>query len=195
MCMRSYEILESPFKGNKLSITKYVVSKDGSVAGVNIEVRHDITTIPSGKSLRWVQTLTTNAPEILKCKSSSVVDPFGSWDPKIHKVSLPGVTSVCKADDTKPFYWTDSEFATNGPGFSDTARWTTPATGRYWFQFILGLTEVTGKDVHHLVAISWGYDRMADGSVRVAAILRANSVQMKSHGATLKKYYSTYKFT
>jgi len=193
--MRTFTILERAHKGKQITVAKYQVSKSGSVEGVHIEVKHNVGAAPAGKQLRWVQTIYTNAPDITVCKSPHVVDPFGNWDPSMHKVSLPGVTSVCKADDVKPFYFTDSEFTTYGPGFSDTARWSKPAKGRYWFQFVLALTEVTGTNVHHLVAINWGYDRMADGSVRVAKVLRATMAQMKIHGATLKKFYSSYRFT
>ncbi len=142
-----------------------------------------------------MQTLTSNHPEIVKCKLPHVVDPFGSWDPNLHKYSLPGVISVCKADDLKPFYLTDTEFAAIGPSLHDSPKTPTPATGRYWWKFITALAEVTGTNVRHLVAISWGYDRMASGNVAVAAIQRATSKQMKPHLAALKKMYSSYKFT
>jgi len=84
--------------------------------------------------------------------------------------------------------WTDAQFSGGGgPGFSDEPGTSAPATGRLWTQFILALTKVTGKHVHHLVAIYWGYDRMASGEVRAAAIRRPTTSEMRNHRATLKR--------
>ena len=57
------------------------------------------------------------------------------------------------------------------------------------------IAEVTGKDVHHLVAIYWGYDRMADGEVRAAAIRRPSTDEMKRHGKALKTMYPDWTYT
>ena len=70
-----------------------------------------------------------------------------------------------------------------------------PKTGRIWNKFVTALTEVTGDDVHHLVAITWGYDRMADGSVREDAIVRPTAAEMRAHGDALKRMYPDYKYT
>lgn len=188
--MRTFTISGSVHKGKQITVVKY--QKHSS--GLQIEIKHDVAT-SAGKQLRWVQTLKSNHPEIIKCKlAPGVVDPFGSWDPGLHKVSIPGVTSVCKADDTLPFYFTDAEFTTVEPNLTDRPSSPTPASGRYWWQFITALTEVTGKTVHHLVAIAWGYDHMADGSVRAAAVRIPTTEQMKDHGQALKKMYSSYRF-
>jgi len=115
-------------KGKHISVTKY--KKHPS--GLEIEIRHNVPT-SAGKKLRWVQTLSSNHPEIKKCKlKHGVVDPFGSWDPSLHKVSLPGLVSVCKADDLKPFYYTDAEFTSSGSRLTDMSSSPKPATGRYW---------------------------------------------------------------
>jgi hypothetical protein len=54
---------------------------------------------------------------------------------------------------------------------------------------------VTGKEVLHLVAIAWGYDRMADNTVHVAAIRTPSAAEMRNHGHTLKRMYPDYKYT
>ena len=128
------------------------------------------------------------------CKMNPRVDPFGFGSPSIHKVSLPGVAGMCKADDLKPFHWTDAESATSGGRLTDTPGVNSPASGRIWNRFITALTEVTGTNVHHLVAIAWGYDRLANGTVKVAAVRTPTSAEMKGHGRTLKRMYSTYTF-
>lgn len=64
-----------------------------------------------------------------------------------------------------------------------------------WTQFTLALTEVADKKVHHLVAIYWGYDRMADGEVRAAAIRRPTTEEMRAHGKALKRMYPDWTFT
>ena len=189
--MRVFKVLEKRHRGKKIEVTKYV--KHGS--GVEIKVTHNVPT-ETGKSLRWVQTVTSNNEWSKKCGGTRV-DPFGFGTPSLHKVAAPGApTSACKADDAKPFYWTDSEFSGgSGPGFSDKPGHPAPAKGRIWTQFVLALTEVKDKNVHHLVAIHWGYDRMANGNVRVAAIRRPTVAEMRKHGKTLKKLYPGYKYT
>src|SRR5262249_15308638 len=107
------------------------------------------------------------------------------------------VPGLCKADDLLPFYWTADDLAAGaGPGFSDgPSQPAAPASGRIWTTFITGLTEVTDKNVNHLVSISWGYDVMADGEVRAAAILRATTAQMERHLKALKTMYPDYTYT
>ena len=123
------------------------------------------------------------------------VDPFGVGGP-VNTVSLPSVPGLCKADDLLPFYWTAGDLAAGrGPGLSDSPHVPAPASGRTWTQFVTALTEVSGNNVYHLVAIAWGYDRMADGSVREAAIRTPTTTEMHRHGVALKLMYPSYKYT
>ena len=185
--MRIFSILESRHKGKHINVTKY----KKTASGIEIEVKHNIPTT-HGKQLRWVQTVTENGTFYKACGRRTAVDPFS----KSGTVALPCVGGVCKADDLKPFYWTDAEFSGgSGPFFYDKPSESKPAKGRAWIQFILALTEVTGTNVHHLVAIAWGFDRMANGDVKVAAILRANMNEMKRHGNALKQMYPPYTYT
>jgi hypothetical protein len=188
--MHIFKITEARHKGKQITVVKYAKHANG----VKIEVRHNVP-VEAGKSLRWVQTVTDNGSFGRKCGNPHV-DPFGFGDPAIHRFAVPGAVAACKADDLKPFYWTDAEFTGgSGPHFSDKPGEPVPAKGRTWTQFVLALAEVTGKNVHHLVAICWGYDRMADGSVRVAAIRRPTTEEMRRHGKTLKQMYPSYRYT
>jgi len=188
--MREFKILGKRHHNKKIQVTKYF----RHARGVEIEVTHNVPT-EAGKSLRWVQTVTANNAWSRACGATRV-DPFG-YGSSIHRFAAPGAPlSSCKGDDRKPFYWTDAEFSGgSGPGFYDKPGVPAPATGRRWTQFVLALTEVTGKHVHHLVAVYWGYDRMASGEVRAAMIRRPTTAEMLNHGTTLKMLYPSYRYT
>jgi hypothetical protein len=190
--MRVFEIAAGSHKGKNIHVTKYV----RTTTGMEIAVEHNVP-VASGKELQWVQTVTSNNTFSKTCKLATRVDPFGFGDPAVHKVSLPAVPGTCKADDLKPFYWTDDDLKNGaGPGFSDgPSTPTAPASGRIWTQFVLALTEVTDKDVHNLIAIYWGYDRMASGEVRAAAIRRPSDDEMKRHFGALKKMYPDWTYS
>jgi hypothetical protein len=162
--------------------------------GVEIKIEHNVPTL-AGKEIQWVQTVSSNHGFSVDCKMLTRVDPFGHGG-AVNTVSLPAVPGLCKADDLLPFYWTAADLAGGaGPGLSDGPHVPAPATGRTWTQFVTALTEVTAKDVHHLVAIAWGYDRMADGSVRVAVIRTPSTEEMRNHGKALKRMYPDFKYT
>ena len=57
------------------------------------------------------------------------------------------------------------------------------------------LAEVDGSKVLHLVAVSWGFDRMADGSVRVAAVRRSSTEELRAHMAALRRMYPSYVYS
>jgi len=189
--MRIFTIASGPHKGKNITVTRY----EKTAGGLVINVQHNVPTV-AGKDLQWVQTVSSNHGFSVDCKMLTRVDPFGHGDPAVHKVSLPAVPGICKADDLLPFYWTAADLAGGaGPGLSDAPSVPTPATGRTWTQFVTALTEVTGKNVHHLVAIAWGYDRMADGSVHVAVVRTPTTDEMRNHGHALKRMYPDYKYT
>ena len=188
--MRVFKIPRDPHKGKKIEVTKYI----RTASGVVIQVDHDVPNT-AGKEIQWVQTVSSNNEFSIDCKMLTRVDPFGHGGP-VNTVSLPAVPGICKADDLKPFYWTAADLAGGaGPGLHDEPSWPAPAKGRIWSQFVTALTEVTGTTVHHLVAIAWGYDRMADGSVRVAVIRTPSSQEMRVHGRALKLMYPSYTYT
>lgn len=187
MGSRFFTIVKGPHSGKRIHVTSYSKTTEG----VDIEIEHNVPTLP-GKELQWVQTVTSNNQFSIDCKMMTRVDPFSP----IGSVSLPSMPGICKADDLLPFYWTADDLASGaGPGFSDTPHAPPPKKGRIWNQYVTALTEVTGTTVHHLVAITWGYDRMADGSVREDRIRLANTVEMKRHGFALKKMYPSFHYT
>jgi hypothetical protein len=188
--MRVFLIVKDPHKGKQINVTRYVKTDEG----VKIRVEHNVPTV-AGKEIQWVQTVSSNGGFSVDCKMLTRVDPFGHGGP-VNTVSLPAVPGICKADDLLPFYWTAADLAAgSGPGLSDGPHAPAPAKGRTWTQFVTALTEVTGKHVHHLVAIAWGYDRMADGSVRVAVIRTPSTDEMRNHGKALKRMYPDYRYT
>jgi hypothetical protein len=188
--MRVFLILREPHKGKQINVTQYVKTADG----VKIKIEHNVPKV-TGKETQWVQTVSSNGGFSVDCKMLTRVDPFGHGG-AVNTVSLPAVPGICKADDLLPFYWTAADLAAGfGPGLSDGPHVPTPAKGRTWTQFVTALTEVTGKHVHHLVAIAWGYDRMADGSVRVAVIRTPTTDEMRNHGKALKRMYPDYRYT
>ncbi|HEX7506096.1 MAG TPA: hypothetical protein VF550_04945, partial [Polyangia bacterium] len=114
----------------------------------------------------------------------------------VNTVALPNITGPCKADDQLPFYWTAADLAAGrGPGLSDSPSVPAPTTGRTTTRFVTALTEVTGIDVRHLVSIAWGYDRLATGTVLVAATRPANTAEMVEHFRALRKMYPTYRYS
>lgn len=188
--MRTFTIVAEPHKGKHIRVTRYVKTVDG----VEIKVEHNVPVV-AGKALQWVQTVSSNHGFSVDCKMLTRVDPFGHGG-AVNKVSLPAVPGICKADDLLPFYWTAADLAAGrGPGLADAPSVPAPAKGRTWTRFVTALTVVTGKNVYHLVAITWGYDRMADGSVREDAIRRPSTDEMRSHGKALKRMYPDYKYT
>lgn len=187
--MRIFLIASGTHKGKQIHVTKYLKT----ASGVEISIQHNVPTV-AGKQLQWVQTVSENGSYYKDCKLRPYVDPFGKAG-AFHSVPLPSTPGACTADDLKPFYYTDAELAAgDGVDFYDKPGESPPAKGRTWIQFITALTEVTGTTVHHLVAISWGFDRLADGTVKVAAIVTPTTEQMRLHGKSLKHMYPSYRF-
>ena len=187
--MRIFPIVSGPNRGRTIHVTRYLKTENE----VKIDIAHNVPTV-AGKELQWVQTVSSNSSFSIDCKMMTCVDPFGHGGP-VNTVSLPSMPGLCKADDLLPFYWTAADLAAGqGPGLSDGPHAPTPATGRTWNNFVTALTEVTGDVVHHLVAISWGYDRMADGSVRENGIYYASHDALHRHGQALKKMYPSFHY-
>ena len=187
--MRVFVIKVAAHKGKQIEVFKYQKTDNG----MHIEIRHNVPTV-AGKELQWVQTVSDNGSFFKDCKLNPHVDPYGKGG-AVNTVELPTFPGQCKADDLKPFYYTDAEIAAgSGAVLSDTPGEARPASGRTWTQFITALTEVSGKTVHHLVAIAWGYDLLADGTVLAAAIRTPTTAEMKAHGQTLKRMYPTYRY-
>jgi hypothetical protein len=193
--MHVFEIKSPPHQGRKVTVTKY----QKSASGAEIELTHDVAAA-KGKDLQWVQTVSDNSVFTRECRITPHVDPFadptGAGSPKMHTVGLASIGGKCKADDAKPFYYTDAEDKAGfgKPKFSDAPSINAPKSGRTWTRFVTALTEVSGKNVVHLIGLAWGYDRKDDGTVLMAAIRPATADEMKKHGAALKRMYPDYKY-
>jgi hypothetical protein len=195
---RVFNILGTRHRGKHIEVTMYVVTANG----VKIKITHNVPAA-AGKTLRWVQTVSDNSSFTKECGLTPHVDPFAdpskSGNPSMHKFTLPSIGGVCKADDLEPFYYTSTEEAAGSgqPVFSDSPGIDAPPKGRTWTNFVTALTEVTAasKSVFHLVAITWGYDRLSDGSVKENGIHVATPAEMWKHGAALKKMYPDWHYT
>jgi hypothetical protein len=184
-----FTISEGPYKGRQIRVSRYAKT----AAGVSIQVDHNVKPLP-GKQLQWIQTVSSNGGFSKLCNLKTRVDPFGVGGP-VNTVSLPAVPGVCKADDLLPFYWTAADLANGaGPGLSDSPQVPAPATGLVWTQFVTALTEVTGANVHTLIAISWGYERRADGSVHIYGIRKPTAAEMAEYFKALRFMYPSYRY-
>ena len=186
--MRVFDILNDPHKGKHIHVTRYVKT----TSGLDIKIEHNVPS--AGTNLQWVQIVSSNSGFFEFCKLLTYVDPFGVGGP-VNTTPLPSMPGVCKADDLLPFYWTAADLAGgSGPGLTDKPSRPTPSKGRTWVQFITALTEVTGQSIRALVTIAWGFDRMADGSVRVAVVRRASKDDMASYFKALKLMYPSFTY-
>jgi len=179
---RIFPILLEPYRDHQLTVTKY----QRTAKGLSVEIRHDISYTPLLR-YRWCQTITENGSVFKACGKRAYVDPY---DPNFG----PG-GGVCGADDNMPFYWTDAEELAHPWVFSDGPSEPAPASGRSWIQFMTSLNEVTGNTVNLLVAVAWGFDRMANGEVRAAVMRRASVQEQVSHARSLMQMYPAYRYT
>ena len=193
--MRIFKILKEPHMGRRIHVTMYRerANTPALAPGIDIKIEHDVPTV-AGKDLQWVQTVSDNGGFSRQCGLLTRVDPFGIGP--IYTVRLPGNPGGCKADDLLPFFWTSTDLDLGrGPGFADRSASELPKTGRSWKNFVTALTEVTGREVHHLVAITWGFDIFPNGRIGVNAIRRPTTDEMRNHGNALKLMYPTYRYT
>ena len=180
---RSFVIEDGWYGGKTMSVSKY--DKTGS--GVEIRIIHDISN-PRTRRLRWTQTISENGSFFKACGLSSYVDP---WGPSLD----PAGKTVCKADDAKPFYWTDAEYAgKDGPYFYDKPSEGAPAAGKTWLRFVTSLTEARSTNVIILASAVWGFDRDSGGAVVVLEPRRATPMERSGHLSVLKRMYPAYDY-
>ncbi|MFN8177709.1 MAG: hypothetical protein U0167_07275 [bacterium] len=181
---RTFVIQDGWYGGKVLSVSKYVKQVDG----VEIKILHDITN-PRTRQLRWTQTVSENGSFFKACGLSTYVDP---WAPNVD----PSGKTVCKADDTKPFYWTDAEYrGKDGPYFYDKPSEGAPAAGNTWLRFVTSLTEARSTNVIVLASVVWGFDRAAGGAVTVIEPRRATPPERSGHMRVLKRMYPSYDYS
>src|SRR4051812_25004415 len=127
--MRIFKIQGARHRGKHIQVTKYTKT----AGGVTIEIKHNVSNTP-GKQLQWVQTVSDNSVFTRECKVTPHVDPFadpsGAGSSTMHTISIPSIGGSCKADDSKPFYYTDTETAAGSgqPTFGDPPSINAPAS-------------------------------------------------------------------
>lgn len=126
------------------------------------------TDYPDG--FRWTQTIETNVP--LGGTSSPYVDPRPN-------------------DDTKPFYWTDSEHARFAPNFYDRPRRSVPASGTTRWFATLALNGVNGTTVTAFDAIQYGFEADSTGAV---SLLGPQSTGFTAHQGVLASEFPGWTF-
>jgi hypothetical protein len=180
---RTFLIEDGWYGGKQLTVTKY----DKKVDGVEIRIVHDILK-PRTRQLRWTQTVAENGSFFKACGLKSYVDP---WAPSVD----PSGRTVCKADDAKPFYWTDAEYkGSDGPYFYDRPREGAPASGTTWIRFVTSLTEARSRTVVLLASIVWGFNRASGGKVTEVEPRRATADERSGHIRVLKRMYPGYEY-
>ena len=133
--------------------------------GVSIEVAMDRAycseDYPDG--FRWVQTVTTNDPSWTAVGAPLKSPPVTYVDPKPN-------------DDTKPFYWTDTEFVAKKANFDDTPGRPAHPTDTIVWDAVLSLVAVNGKKLKRFDSLAYGFSRDKSGAVTTRAPGKATSL-------------------
>jgi len=94
--MRLFPIHQAGYHGRHIKVDRYATSANG----VEISISHNLPNV-AGSQFQWVQTVSSNGGFSVDCKMLTRVDPFGHGSPSLHKVSLPAVPGLCKADECR----------------------------------------------------------------------------------------------
>lgn len=184
--MRAYEIKMARYRGRRVMVPYYLKTNHG----VEIKLVHDVPNVP-GKQLRWVQTVIENGEISRRCGTSSYVDPLGPTGKRDAKTGH----EICRADDRKPFYYSDKNVKGQQGQFYDSPQERAPKKGRLWVRFCTSLTEVTAQNVVLLVTLHWGFDRFVGGRVAQVPDRLASPKELAQHLAILRKWYPGYTYS
>jgi hypothetical protein len=135
---------ESELQDQSAKVATFATKADGVQMEVDAEGVFTSAEFPDG--FKWTQTIDTNVP--LGGTTSPYVDPRPN-------------------DDTKPFYWTDTEHAANPTKFIDFPKRPAPATGTTTWDATLALNGVdeSTKTVTMFDALTYGFSRDSTGTV------------------------------
>lgn len=156
------------------SLTPYseTLTSGRQMRGAEIRARGEgvtsSTQYPDG--FRWTQTIETNVP--LGGTSSPYVDPRPN-------------------DDTKPFYYTDSEHGQYAPNFYDRPRRSVPGSGTTRWFATLALNGVNGTNVTAFDAIRYGFEADSKGAV---SLLGPQSSGFAAHQGVLASEFPGWTF-
>ena len=184
--MHEFKIQKGVHQGRKVTIPYYLKGNHG----VEIKIVHDVLTRP-GTQLRWVQTVYENGEIARRCGTSSFVDPI---EPTGKRNKESG-HEICKADDQKPFYYTDKARRGQHRQFYDAPQERAPKKGRLWVRFCTSLAEVRGQQADMLLSVYWGFDRHVGGRVVQVPVRIASAAEVSKHLSVLRKWYPDYTFS
>ncbi|HEY1432216.1 MAG TPA: hypothetical protein VGF39_11420 [Stellaceae bacterium] len=158
--------------------TASVSSLKAATNGVNITVEgvgvYSSNAYPDG--FRWTQTITTNAN-----KGGPLLPlPVNYVDPRPN-------------DDTKPFYWTDAEEAAHPGTFIDTPSRRPRAGGTVYWDAILSLNGVNGKEVTRFDSLAYGFSVDSSGTVTTRGPLSSPG-GVADHTAQLRSEFPDWTF-
>lgn len=190
--MQQFPILSGRHKGKVIDVPYYLETNHG----VELKLVHNVSA-PSGKSVRWIQTVYENGEIYRRCGRAVYVDPLSATK---KKDELTG-KEICKPGHKKPFYYTDEEHASQGASFYDSPQERAPKNGRLWVRFTTSLVEVTVTRIEILAALYWGYDRAAwrlglpkAGRISMVKLRRASSEEVQKHMEVLKNDFPDWTY-
>lgn len=153
------------------SVTSYTTTARG--VGMQVEAVGVYSSSDYPDGFRWTQTIDTNVP--LGGTTSPYVDPRPN-------------------DDTKPFYWTDAEYAARPTTFRDFPSRNPPATGTTTWQAILSLNGVNGTDVTRFDSLTYGFSIDSTGTVTPSGLASPGSGLIATHQSTLASEFPGWTF-
>lgn len=148
-------------------------STESSGIGIVVDVAQGESSPDYPDGLRWTQTIDTNVP--LGGTTSPYVDPRPN-------------------DDTKPFYWTDAEYAARPTQFEDHPSRPTPSSGTTTWRAVLSLNGVDGTTVTRFDSIAYGFDIDSAGAVTGVSPASAGAGAASTHQSTLSSEFSSWTF-
>ena len=128
---------------------------------------------------RWTQTVTTNDPGYTPVGAPLLSTPITYVDP------MPN-------DDSKPFYWTDSEFASHGTRFEDHPARPPHASGPITWDAVLSLNGVDGKAVDRFDTLSYGFTISSIGVVTTRG--PSSPASIAGHLSALRAAFPDWQF-
>jgi hypothetical protein len=143
----------------------------GAALGAAVGAGVGASTVPR---YRYTQTIDTNVPK--GGTTSPYVDPRPN-------------------DDSKPFYWTDSEERSNSGKFHDSPSRGTPKAGTTRWDAVVSITEVTDKKVKVLDNLKYGFSLDTAGAVTARPPAAPTSGDVGTHVSTLSSEFPDWTFT
>ena len=162
---------DTEMQDQRASVGSFAVEARG--IGIVVDVAEGSTSPDWPDGLRWTQTIDTNVP--LGGTTSPYVDPRPN-------------------DDTKPFYWTDAEYAARPTQFEDHPSRGAPASGTTTWRAVLSINGVDAKTVTRFDSITYGFDINSAGTVTGVNATAASAGDIATHRSTLASEFADWTF-